>query len=125
MIGTFEKVLDSLNRRNHHTCWLLEASTGNYYRAKSLQGSLQKQPNEPGYNPGLRFAEVEYVDRVYQGCQGFISWVVPPGWTPQTGQPAIPANPGQRLLLYTVVTVQNWVPSGDYWRPDRVNGLRQ
>jgi hypothetical protein len=112
MLGTFEKVLSYLRRRNH-TAWAIEASTGNYYRVGSLLSSLQKQPNEPGYNPGLRFAEVDYEDRVYQGTQGFVSWVVPN------------ANPSQRKLLYIITTAPNWVSIGDYWRPDRVNGFRQ
>jgi hypothetical protein len=111
MLGTFEKVLSYLRRRNR-TAWAIEASTGNYYRVGSLLSSLQKQPDEPGYNPGLRFSQVEYKDAVYQGTQGFISWVVP-------------TNPGQRKLLYIITTAPNWVSIGDYWRPDRVNGFRQ
>jgi hypothetical protein len=112
IVGRFDTVLNAL-RIMRHTFILQEISTGNWYRGTTLLSSLLKQPNEPGYNPGLRFAEVEYTDRVYQGTQGFISWIVPGG------------NPGQRLPLYRVSTVQNWNAAGPWWRPDLVNGARQ
>jgi hypothetical protein len=121
MFGRFEVVLNALQRRNHKVV-LQELSTGNWYRGRTLLKSLQVQPDEPGYNPGLRFAEVEYRDQVQEGTQGFIGWIVPNG------------NPGQRLWLYRVSTVQNWVSPastnpvgtpGYYWQPDLVNGQRQ
>jgi hypothetical protein len=112
MIGRFDVVLNALRRRNR-TFVLQEISTTNWYKGSAILASLLKQPNEPGYNPGLRFAEVEYINDVYQGTQGFISWVVPN------------TNPGQRLPLYRVSTVQNWNSSGAWWQPDLVNGHRQ
>lgn len=112
MIGTFEVILNALQRRNH--CLILqELSTGNWYRGRTLLTSLEKQPNEPGFNPGLRFAEVEYRNDVSEGTQGFIGWIVPN------------ANPGQRQWLYRVSTVQNWNSNGPWWQPDLVNGMRQ
>ena len=112
MIGTFEVILNALSRRNHLAS-VIEASTQNRYRMRSMIAALRKDAGQPGYNPGLRFAEVEYKDAVSQGVQGYIYWIVPS------------ANPGQRKLLYTVQTVQNWNPVGDFWSPGWVNGLRQ
>lgn len=112
MIGRFDVVLSHLRRRNR-TFILQELSTGNYYRGSAILASLLKDPNEPGYNPGLRFAEVEYRNDVSQGTQGFIGWLVPN------------KNPGQRLWLYRVATTQDWVNPPGEWIPDLVNGMRQ
>lgn len=122
MIGTFEVILNYLQRRNIN-CTLQELSTGNLYRARTLLTSLQVQPNEPGFNPNLRFAECEYRDDVAQATQGFIGWLAP-------------GNPGTRKWLYRVATTQVWNPSGGpaagdpypggpWWNPDLVNTLRQ
>lgn len=124
VVGTFESVCTHLRRRNILAS-VQEISTGNFYRISALLSKLRVDFGQPGYNPNLRFAEVEYVDKVSEGTQGFINWIVPEGWTGQTGQPAIPANPGQRLPLYRVITTQHWNPAGPNWQPDWVNGQRQ
>lgn len=119
MVAKFEVILDYLQNRNIN-CILQELSTGNLYRVRTLLTSLRVQPDEPGYNPNLRFAVCEYRDDVSQGTQGFIGWLAP-------------GNPGTRKWLYRVATPQVWnpsgpndpVPGGPWWNPDLVNTLRQ
>jgi hypothetical protein len=93
-LGRFDVIANAIIRRDPTTI-VQEASTGNYYFLKDILDPLLVSTQDPTYNPGLRFAYMEWLQD-----QGTISWVTPTG---------------SRQLLYTIITTMqwqngNWVP---------------
>jgi hypothetical protein len=92
--GRFDVIANAIIRRDPTTI-VQESSTGNYYFLKDILDPLLVSTQDPTYNPGLRFANMEWLQD-----QGTISWVTPTG---------------SRQLLYTIITTMqwqngNWVP---------------
>jgi hypothetical protein len=108
--GRFDTIINDLINRDINAS-VIEASTGNRYTLRAMLEAIQVGPRDPRYNPGLRFALVTFVVRQSEGIIGYIYWLQP-GTT-------------NKLLLYTVISTQQWQTIGNYWRPDWVNTERQ
>lgn len=95
LIERFDVVINSILKTNP-TAIVSEASTGNLYFLRSIRNRVLVSTQDPRYNPGLRYSQVEYLPD-----QGTISWVMPNG---------------QRKLLYTIMSTLEW--SSGNWLPN-------
>jgi hypothetical protein len=93
-LGRFDVIANAIIRRDPTTI-VQEASTGNYYFLRDILDPLLVSTQDPTYNPGLRFAYMEWLQD-----QGTISWVTPTG---------------SRQLLYTIITTMQW--QNGFWVP--------